>query len=301
MGLSGSLAHTPGSAERAKDGGAVHTPGPHWCVVPTSSGWEHRCQPAALRRVPHARRSNPLRGPRADGEYLRQFLSTIAGPVVLVGHSYGGAVISNAATGNADVKSLIYMAAYALDEGERVSAANALGGGSHRRDQPPRAPPDPGRDRRRRRRLHRSGLLPPALRPRPAPIDHTGYGHHPTTRKPWPPWSPPPDRQRGSPFRAGTSWRAGPRPSRPGPTSDGHTYPRQEREHQQLTRRDDDPAVVVSLIKSAARCPRAALFGRGATVLFRPSGQPTTTARTQRRRQPQQTLGYAQRNPLDER
>jgi pimeloyl-ACP methyl ester carboxylesterase len=38
---------------------------------------------------------------------------------VLVGHSYGGAVISNAATGNADVKSLIYMAAYALDEGEK--------------------------------------------------------------------------------------------------------------------------------------------------------------------------------------
>jgi pimeloyl-ACP methyl ester carboxylesterase len=48
---------------------------------------------------------------------------------VLVGHSYGGAVITNAATGNPDVKSLVYIAAYALDEGESVSDANALGGG----------------------------------------------------------------------------------------------------------------------------------------------------------------------------
>jgi pimeloyl-ACP methyl ester carboxylesterase len=73
--------------------------------------------------------SNPLRGPQTDGEYLRQFLTTIDGPVVLVGHSYGGAVISNAATGNPNVKALVYVAAYAPDEGESVAAANALGGG----------------------------------------------------------------------------------------------------------------------------------------------------------------------------
>ncbi|MEO3854165.1 alpha/beta hydrolase [Acrocarpospora sp. B8E8] len=73
--------------------------------------------------------SNPLRGPQADGEYLRQFLTAIDGPVVLVGHSYGGAVISNGATGNSNVKALVYVAAYALDEGESVAAANALGGG----------------------------------------------------------------------------------------------------------------------------------------------------------------------------
>ena len=48
---------------------------------------------------------------------------------MLVGHSYGGAVITNAATGNPNVKSLVYIAAYALDEGESVSAANELGGG----------------------------------------------------------------------------------------------------------------------------------------------------------------------------
>ncbi len=73
--------------------------------------------------------SNPLRGPLADGAYLRDFLTTIEGPVVLVGHSYGGAVITNAATSNPNVKALVYIAAYAPAEGESVAAANALGGG----------------------------------------------------------------------------------------------------------------------------------------------------------------------------
>jgi pimeloyl-ACP methyl ester carboxylesterase len=72
---------------------------------------------------------NPLRGLTADAEYLRTFLSTISGPVVLAGHSYGGAVITNAATGNPNVKALVYVAAYALAEGENVAAANELGGG----------------------------------------------------------------------------------------------------------------------------------------------------------------------------
>ena len=49
---------------------------------------------------------NPLRGVSYDTSYLTDFLSTIAGPVVLVGHSYGGFVITNAATGNANVKAL---------------------------------------------------------------------------------------------------------------------------------------------------------------------------------------------------
>jgi pimeloyl-ACP methyl ester carboxylesterase len=48
---------------------------------------------------------------------------------VLVGHSYGGAVISNAATGNPAVRSLVYVAAYAPAEGESVAEANELGGG----------------------------------------------------------------------------------------------------------------------------------------------------------------------------
>jgi pimeloyl-ACP methyl ester carboxylesterase len=74
--------------------------------------------------------ANPLRGLTVDAESLRAFLATIPGPIVLVGHSYGGAVITNAATGNAAVRSLVYVAAYALDEGESIGAANALGGGT---------------------------------------------------------------------------------------------------------------------------------------------------------------------------
>lgn len=73
--------------------------------------------------------SNPLRGLHTDAAYVRSILETIEGPIVLVGHSYGGAVITNAATGLANVEALVYVAAYALDEGERLVDANALGGG----------------------------------------------------------------------------------------------------------------------------------------------------------------------------
>ena len=94
-----------------------------------SSGWNTVAGRLMSDGYPVLAFSNPLRGPVSDAEYLRQFLSTITGPVVLVGHSYGGAVITNAATGNPNVKSLVYIAAYALDEGESVSDANHLGGG----------------------------------------------------------------------------------------------------------------------------------------------------------------------------
>lgn len=72
---------------------------------------------------------NPLRGLQSDADYVRTFLSTIDGPIVLVGHSYGGAVITNAATGNPAVVSLVYICGFALDEGEPVGAAIGLGGG----------------------------------------------------------------------------------------------------------------------------------------------------------------------------
>ena len=94
-----------------------------------SSGWNTVAGRLLGDGYPVIAFSNPLRGPIADAEYLRQFLSTIEGPVVLVGHSYGGAVITNAATGNPNVKSLVYIAAYALAEGESLAQANSLGGG----------------------------------------------------------------------------------------------------------------------------------------------------------------------------
>ena len=94
-----------------------------------SSGWNDVASRLIRDGYPVLAFSNPLRGPASDAAYLRDFLTTITGPVVLVGHSYGGAVITNAATGNPNVRSLVYVAAYALAEGESVAAANALGGG----------------------------------------------------------------------------------------------------------------------------------------------------------------------------
>jgi pimeloyl-ACP methyl ester carboxylesterase len=64
--------------------------------------------------------ANPLRGLPGDATYLADFLRTLTGPIVLVGHSYGGAVISNAATGNDQVTALVYFNGWMPDEGESI-------------------------------------------------------------------------------------------------------------------------------------------------------------------------------------
>jgi pimeloyl-ACP methyl ester carboxylesterase len=61
---------------------------------------------------------NPLRSLADDSAYLADFLSFIRGPIVLVGHSYGGMVITNAATGNPNVKALVYVDAFLPAQGE---------------------------------------------------------------------------------------------------------------------------------------------------------------------------------------
>lgn len=66
--------------------------------------------------------ANPLRSLSGDAAYVRTFLETLKGPIVLVGHSYGGAVITNAATGNPNIKALVYVNAFAPDEGETPTA-----------------------------------------------------------------------------------------------------------------------------------------------------------------------------------
>lgn len=63
---------------------------------------------------------NPLRGLTGDSAYLASYLSTISGPIVLVGHSYGGAVITNAAYGNANVKALVFVDAFEPAQGETL-------------------------------------------------------------------------------------------------------------------------------------------------------------------------------------
>ena len=65
--------------------------------------------------------ANPLRGLPGDATYLADFLRTLAGPIVLVGHSYGGAVISAAATGNDQVKALVYFNGWMPEEGESIA------------------------------------------------------------------------------------------------------------------------------------------------------------------------------------
>src|SRR5262245_45905659 len=64
--------------------------------------------------------ANPLRGIAHDSAYIAAFLEQIPGPVLVVGHSYGGAVISNAATDASNVVGLVFVAAFAPEEGERL-------------------------------------------------------------------------------------------------------------------------------------------------------------------------------------
>lgn len=62
--------------------------------------------------------ANPLRGVAFDSDYLRATLADISGDIVLVGHSYGGTVISGGGAGNPHVKALVYIGAFAPEAGE---------------------------------------------------------------------------------------------------------------------------------------------------------------------------------------
>jgi pimeloyl-ACP methyl ester carboxylesterase len=65
---------------------------------------------------------NPLQGLTYDSEYIASYLKQVKGPVILVGHSYGGAVITDAATGDANVKALVYIAGWAPAKGETLES-----------------------------------------------------------------------------------------------------------------------------------------------------------------------------------
>jgi pimeloyl-ACP methyl ester carboxylesterase len=74
--------------------------------------------------------ANPLRGAKTDSAYLRSVLKTIKGPIVLVGHSYGGFVITDAATGLKNVKALVYIDAFAPEKGETATEVEEINPGS---------------------------------------------------------------------------------------------------------------------------------------------------------------------------
>ncbi|MER6677233.1 alpha/beta hydrolase [Streptomyces sp. NPDC000983] len=84
-----------------------------------ASSWDGVVERLQRAGYPVVAAANPLRGPAVDAAYLRSVVEHIDGPVVLVGHSYGGTVISQAATGLEEkVKALVYIAAFLPDTGE---------------------------------------------------------------------------------------------------------------------------------------------------------------------------------------
>jgi pimeloyl-ACP methyl ester carboxylesterase len=83
-----------------------------------ASFWTPVVRELQARNVPVLAPANPLRGLAMDAEYLASFVRQIDGPVLLVGHSYGGAVISVAGESADNVVGLVYVAAFALDENE---------------------------------------------------------------------------------------------------------------------------------------------------------------------------------------
>ena len=95
-----------------------------------SSGWNHQVKALQRRGFPVIAPANPLRGLASDAAYVHSVLETIDGPIALVGHSYGGAVITNAAVGVPQVKALVYIAGFAPDQGESLVGLVTMNPGS---------------------------------------------------------------------------------------------------------------------------------------------------------------------------
>ena len=86
-----------------------------------SSGWNDVVGQLQAAQIAVQAIANPLRGITADAAYVASAIRQIPGPVLAVGHSYGGAVITNAALQAGNVVGLVYVAAFAPDEGEVLS------------------------------------------------------------------------------------------------------------------------------------------------------------------------------------
>jgi pimeloyl-ACP methyl ester carboxylesterase len=90
-----------------------------------ASSWNGVIERLQAKGIPVTAPANPLRGISADSAYIGSFIRQIDGPVIAVGHSYGGAVITNAAADAENVVGLVYVAAFAPDEGEALGAVEA--------------------------------------------------------------------------------------------------------------------------------------------------------------------------------
>ncbi|MDX3458334.1 alpha/beta hydrolase [Streptomyces sp. ME02-8801-2C] len=83
-----------------------------------SSSWNKVVAKLQRAGYPVIAAANPLRDLSGDSAYVSSIVSTIPGPVVLVGHSYGGEVISNAAIGHSNVQAMVFVAGFAPEQGE---------------------------------------------------------------------------------------------------------------------------------------------------------------------------------------
>ena len=106
------------------DRGAIRGPEPTVVLVhgawADSGSWDAVIRELTEDGYPVRAFATPLQSLSGDAHALRTFLDSIAGPIVLVGHSYGGAVVTDAATGDAQVKALVYIDAFAPRQGDTV-------------------------------------------------------------------------------------------------------------------------------------------------------------------------------------
>ena len=86
-----------------------------------SSSWEGVIRLLQADGYPVVAAATPLRGVKSDSAYLADLIDTIKGSVVLVGHSFSGMTITNAATGKSNVRALVFVAALAPDTGETAN------------------------------------------------------------------------------------------------------------------------------------------------------------------------------------
>ena len=86
-----------------------------------AAGWALVTERLIAASVPVRAIVNPLRGVASDAAYVASFISQIDGTVLAVGHSYGGAIITNAVPQTTNVAGLVYVAAFAPGDGETVA------------------------------------------------------------------------------------------------------------------------------------------------------------------------------------
>jgi len=113
-----------------------------------SDSWNGVIRSLQAQHYPVIAAANPLRSPSFDAAHVGGIVDSVKGPVVLVGHSYGGSVISAAAQGKSNVKALVFVAAFAPEAGETAAGLSGKYPGSTLAPTlaPPVALPDGGKD-----------------------------------------------------------------------------------------------------------------------------------------------------------